>query len=72
MPPTGHHAFMVKDGEEEIIKVPMNEWARYRKSGYVFSNELKYNAQQAAKPEPDPNADTPSASKKKKKVMRRH
>ena len=72
MPPTGHYAYMVKEGEEEIIKVPMNEWARYRKSGYAFSDELKYNEQQAAKPTPSQKDNTPTASKKKKKVMRRH
>lgn len=67
---TGHHAYMRKEGEKEIIKVPMNEWGRYRKSGYVFSNEADYNAQRAASPaRDDDDKPTPKVSKKK---MRRH
>ncbi len=69
MPPTGHHAYMIKEGEEEIKKVPMNEWGRYRKSGYAFSTEEKYNAQRVNAPAPDPTEEKPKVSKK---TMRRH
>ena len=68
---TGHHAFMRKEGKEEIIKVALNEWGRYRASGHVFATEEEYNEQRANAPAVAD--DEPKASKKKKKkVMRRH
>ncbi len=42
----GNHAFMKKKGGK-IVRVPLNEWAKYRRSGYEFSDEEAYNAQQS-------------------------
>ena len=53
----GHYAFMQKEGEA-IKRVPMNEWARYRRTGHAFSTEEKYNKQQASAGEE--NAETPA------------
>ena len=38
--------YMSKD-DGPIIKVNLNEWAKHRKSGYVFRTELDYQNQQA-------------------------
>ena len=61
----GHHAYMKKD--DVINKVPMNEWARYRRSGYTFSNEDAYNKQQAKLP-----AEERMVKKEKVKKKMRH
>lgn len=59
MPPMGHHVYMQKEvegevkgefeREGEIKKVPANEWARYRRSGWVFVGEDEFNIQQREK-----------------------
>ena len=42
----GNFAYMQKKGGN-IVKVPLNEWAGYRRKGYEFSNEAEFNAQQS-------------------------
>jgi hypothetical protein len=42
----GNFAYMQKKGEK-IIKVPLNQWAGYRRKGFEFSNEAEFNAQQS-------------------------
>ena len=59
-----------------IEKVALHQWAKYRRSGYVFveDGEKKYAEQQANRSPEEVEADDAGASKKKKKkkkVMRR-
>ena len=45
----GHHAYMRKEkGSKTIVKVALNKWAQYRRSGYDFATEEEYAEQQAA------------------------
>lgn len=60
----GHYAYMKKEGEA-IKKVPMNEWARYRRTGHAFSSEEAYNEQQAKQVKEKPKAAKKKVSKKK-------
>ena len=69
---TGHHAFMRKEKGEKIIKVPLHQWASWRKRGYVFSDENKYNEQMRNSPELEADDRQKVSKKKKAKVMRRH
>jgi len=62
----GHHAFMKKDGGK-IEKVPLSKWARYRASGYEFSDEDAYNKQQAQTVAEAAPTSKKKVSKKKKK-----
>lgn len=36
--------FMQKD-DGPIVRVPLNEWAKYRRNGYEFSTEAAFNEQ---------------------------
>ena len=48
-----HHNFMQKKGGP-VVRVPKNEWAKYRRMGYDFSTEEAWNEQrQNETPEPE-------------------
>ena len=59
--------FMQK-GDDLIIKVELNEWAKHRTSGYEFRTELEYQNQQAAL---GPTEAKVTEKKTTKKKMRR-
>ncbi len=61
----GNFAYMKKKGGK-VVRVPLNKWANYRRSGYAFSTEEDYARQQAGNRPADPAPTQKKVSKKKK------
>ena len=52
------------DRPERVISIPLNEWARYRRSGYEFCNEATKSPVEVEEIPPGGNPPVPKAEKK--------